>query len=371
MENNDDFTVKNIRMVLPSGKTLYPTSYEAKKGLGAVEHPNLDGVEKEPMTVADQETNIKMGDGTSKYEIVYATFTLTEEDFSAVRYLWDTTKVSNGQHIVSNGSEQITVTVDNAPPVHHHQYGRRQGVSSGTIEVTAEDDTSSEVTTVVLLDGKTISVPYDFRSVEMKAGTHTLSITARDQLGNTAEKEITFTIPKESAEIGAEISPENGAAVNSDPTLSITATDPSGDLMDVTFKQGERYQLGDKNISISQGISDTAGASNDSFQEDSGDGFPYECFSIDVSDRVNENAFVDIAWKGESNSLKTYLYVYNTAAQSWDQIEAAQTAEAGVMTLQGTVALKDHLVDGAVKVMVQNGEAIPPPSMRLGHKARP
>mgnify|MGYP006996844514 FL=1 len=51
-----------------------------------MEHPNLDGVEKEPMTVADQETNIKMGDGTSKYEIVYATFTLTEEDFSAVRY---------------------------------------------------------------------------------------------------------------------------------------------------------------------------------------------------------------------------------------------------------------------------------------------
>ena len=36
-------------MVLPSGKTLYPTSYEAKKGLGAVEHPNLDGVEKEQL----------------------------------------------------------------------------------------------------------------------------------------------------------------------------------------------------------------------------------------------------------------------------------------------------------------------------------
>ena len=45
------------------------------------------------MTVADQANQqFKMGDGTSKYEIVYATFTLTEEDFSAVRYLWDTTK---------------------------------------------------------------------------------------------------------------------------------------------------------------------------------------------------------------------------------------------------------------------------------------
>ena len=130
-----------------------------RDSLGAVEHPNLDGVEKEPMTVADQETNIKMGDGTSKYEIVYATFTLTEEDFSAVRYLWDTTKVSNGQHIVSNGSEQITVTVDNAPPVITTNMEDGKEYHQGTIEVTAEDDTSSEVTTVVLLDGKTISVP--------------------------------------------------------------------------------------------------------------------------------------------------------------------------------------------------------------------
>ncbi|MFR2836369.1 MAG: hypothetical protein ACLTCI_06765 [[Clostridium] nexile] len=33
IENNDDFTLRNIRMILPNGKTLTPVSYEAKKGL--------------------------------------------------------------------------------------------------------------------------------------------------------------------------------------------------------------------------------------------------------------------------------------------------------------------------------------------------
>ncbi len=360
IENNDDFVVKNLRMVLPSGKTLYPTSYEAKNGLGAVEHPNMDDVEKKPLTVDSQETEIKMGDGTSKCEIVYANFTLSAEDFDAVRYLWDTTQVQDGAHSVSNGSEQISVTVDNTAPVITTNMEEGKEYHQGTITVSAQDAISSQVNTVVLLDGKTISTPYDFRSVEMTAGNHTLSITARDELGNTSTKEVTFATPEESADIDSVILPENGATVGADPTLSITATDPSGDLMDVTFKQGERYQLGDSSVSVNQGVSDTAGAEKDSFQADSGDGFPYECFSIDVSDNVNENAFVDVTWTGTSNNLKTYLYVYNTATAGWDKIEAAQTVEGDTMTLKGAVSLKDHLVDGAVKVMVQNGEGYTP-----------
>ncbi|HIS68797.1 MAG TPA: DUF5011 domain-containing protein [Candidatus Gallacutalibacter stercoravium] len=360
IENNDDFVVKNLRMVLPSGKTLYPTSYEAKNGLGAVEHPNMDDVEKKPLTVDSQETEIKMGDGTSKCEIVYANFTLSDEDFDAVRYLWDTTQVQDGAHSVSNGSEQISVTVDNTAPVITTNMEEGKEYHQGTITVSAQDAISSQVNTVVLLDGKTISTPYDFRSVEMTAGNHTLSITARDELGNTSTKEVTFATPEESADIDSVILPENGATVGADPTLSITATDPSGDLMDVTFKQGERYQLGDSSVSVNQGVSDTAGAEKDSFQADSGDGFPYECFSIDVSDNVNENAFVDVTWTGTSNNLKTYLYVYNTATAGWDKIEAAQTVEGDTMTLKGAVSLKDHLVDGAVKVMVQNGEGYTP-----------
>ena len=53
-----------------------------------------------------------------------------------MRYLWDTTKVSNGQHTVSNGSEQITVTVDNAPPVITTNMEDGKEYHQGTIEVT-------------------------------------------------------------------------------------------------------------------------------------------------------------------------------------------------------------------------------------------
>lgn len=159
--------MKNIRMVLPSGKTLYPSNYQAKYGLGVVEHDNMDDVEAKDVTIASQEKEIQMGDGTSKYEILYATFSLSEEDFSAVRYLWDTTTTEDGAHRVSNGTDEITVNVDNTAPEITTNIEDGQEYHSGTIEVNAADAFSQEVRTIVLLDGKNITVPYDFRSYQL------------------------------------------------------------------------------------------------------------------------------------------------------------------------------------------------------------
>lgn len=161
--------LKNIRMVLPSGKTLYPSNYQAKYGLGVVEHDNMDDVEAKDVTIASQEKEIQMGDGTSKYEILYATFSLSEEDFSAVRYLWDTTTTEDGAHRVSNGTDEITVNVDNTAPEITTNIEDGQEYHSGTIEVNAADAFSQEVRTIVLLDGKNITVPYDFRSYQLSA----------------------------------------------------------------------------------------------------------------------------------------------------------------------------------------------------------
>ena len=38
IENNDDFVLKNIRLILPDGVSLRPESYGAVNGIGAVEH---------------------------------------------------------------------------------------------------------------------------------------------------------------------------------------------------------------------------------------------------------------------------------------------------------------------------------------------
>ena len=57
--------------------------------MGAVEHDNMDQAPMIDVSIPSQETDISMGDGTSKYEILYATFHLEDTDFDAIRYLWD------------------------------------------------------------------------------------------------------------------------------------------------------------------------------------------------------------------------------------------------------------------------------------------
>lgn len=73
--------------------------------------------------------------------------------------------------------------------------------------------------------------------------------------------------------------------VHGDPTFSVQVTDPTGDDMTVTFKRGERYELGDANITQSSGVSDTSGTDSQTFEQASGDGFPWEQFDIELAAR--------------------------------------------------------------------------------------
>lgn len=360
IENNDDFVIRNVRMVLPNGKTLTPVSYQAKKGLGAVEHTNMDEVEKIDVSVASQESNISMGDGTSKYEIVYVTFQLEDSDFESIRYTWDTTQVEDGKYTISNGQKQVTVNIDNTAPEITTNMEDGKLYHNGTIEVEAKDNQSEDVTTVMLLDGKNIEVPYDFRCLEMQAGEHTLSITSRDEVGNVAEKVITFSTPNESAEIDGTVLPENGGTVTTDPTLSVKAFDESNDEMTVTFKTGERYEMADSNITKDSGISNASGSIEKVFEENTGNGFPYDSFQIELDDTVDDDTVVGVEWTGTSNNAKTYMYVYNVTTGEWEKLDAVQTVDGENMTLAGEVTLKDHLTDGHVNVIVQNGEGYTP-----------
>ena len=360
IENNDDFTIRNIRLILPNGKTLFPISYQAKKGLGAVEHDNMDQAPMIDVSIPSQETDISMGDGTSKYEILYATFHLEDTDFDAIRYLWDTTQETDGEHVISNGKSQISVRVDNTAPEIISNIEEGKLYHSGTIEAEVKDTISNQVSMAVLLDGKSISVPYEFRALEMKQGEHIIQITGRDEVGNMAEKEIHFTTPVESATIDENVLPENGTTVQTAPILSIKPTDETNDDMTVTFKKGERYQLGDSNIVKDSGISNQSGIVEKAFEENIGNGFPYDSFQLQLDDTVDENTVISLEWSGNSNNEKTFMYVYNTALEQWEKIEAQQTIIEEGMKLTGDVTLKDHILDGKVNVIVQNGEGYTP-----------
>ena len=362
IENNDDFVLKNIRLILPDGVSLRPESYGAVNGIGAVEHTEDNWHPDEPydMGAVSPEEEISMGDGTSKVEILYVTFQLEESSFNALRYDLDTTSLEDGTHTITSGECAADVIVDNTAPV--ITASLEDGKTYRNAEITAEatDALSSEVELTVLLDGEAIELPYTLNHLEMEPGEHTLNLTAVDQAGNTAEETIVFYTPEENAAVEGELSPADGTTVNGDPTFAVTATDPTGDDMTVTFKQGERYELGDEAVTETEGVSNTSGTNGQNFDQESGDGFPWQQFDIEVGEQADENGTIRINWEGTSNNEKTFLYVYNTASGSWDQADAEQTTDGDTMTLTADVALADYLDGSVVHVMVQNGEGYTP-----------
>ena len=62
------------------------------------------------------ETEISMGDGTTKVEILYVTFQLEESSFNALRVDLDTRELEDGPHTIASGAASVQVMVDNTAP---------------------------------------------------------------------------------------------------------------------------------------------------------------------------------------------------------------------------------------------------------------
>lgn len=353
-ENNDDFVVKNIRLILPDGSILRPQGFE------------------------NPEEVIKMGDSAGKIEILNAIFTPSDDLFNAIRYKIDTTKLTDGEHMLtgkltlSNESKDVKFIVDNTAPEIITNIKDNE-IYKGTNEINVDfiDKLSGVKSTAVKLDGKKIELPYTFRSLELTPGVHNFTINAIDNCNNEYTKEVKFIIPEENAKLGLEIKPGAGAILNSDPIFSIEAKDSTNDIMTVAFKRGERYILGDYNISKTKGVSQTSGSGGQAFGENSNNGFPYEEFDIELSDKVNENSIIQVDWKGKSNNLKTKMYAYNYKTGVFDAVKAEMEENKDEIKLTGSISLKEHLKDNKVKVMVQNGEGYTPTQYEEGTPAVP
>lgn len=353
-ENNDDFVVKNIRLVLPDGSILRPAGFD------------------------NPEQVINMGDSAGKIEILNAIFTPSDDSFNALRYNLDTTKIADGEHILtgnltfSNESEAVKFIVDNTAPeisTNIKEGEIYKGTNSITVDVS--DKLSGVKNVITKLDGKVIELPYTFRALELTTGEHTLEIYAVDNSNNENTKTIKFIIPEENAKLGLEIKPGAGAILDSDPVFKVKATDSTDDNMTISFKRGERYVLSDYNISKTEGVSQIAGSNGQAFNKDSSNGFPYEEFDIALSGKVNENATIQVDWKGKSNNLKTKMYVYNYTTGSFDIVKSEIEQNGDEIKLTGSVLLRDHLKDNRVKVMIQNGEGYTPTQYEPGTPADP
>lgn len=359
-ENNDDFQVRGLRLVLPDGRTLRPADYP------------------------DATQWLPMGDSAGKLDLFDARFALPDDAFTAVAHDWDTTTRPDGPAVIgaTDGTATVerTVVVDNTGPV------VTTGTEAGrlyqgpfTLDATARDAGSGVQDVVATLDGAPVTLPYPTSSLDLPAGEHTLVVTARDVVGNATTETVVFATPEERP-TGEVVSPAEGDVVRgAKALLRARVTDPTDDLLSVELREGQRYDAADAEVTVSQGVTGvaaspdrddalvltgaelaaTVGADGVDTEVSSDAALPYQLVEVAVGEDVGPDAQVRVRWTGRANAgAKVLLHVRDAASGAWLELDRALTT-GGAPTeieLTGTVPVAGHVQDGVVTLLVQHSE---------------
>lgn len=359
LNNRDDFTVRNVRLLFSDGSSVYDSSY------------------------ADPTKTYSFTDSGSNplYSIGY-TFNIDDSKFNAADYTLDTTAISNGRHTltVSDGqNEDITRSfiIDNAAPT--ITTSLQDGATlKGQITIDAKiaDGESGLASQSATLDGTAITLPYETWSGELTPGVHTVVFSATDNAGNKTSKTITFKIDPENPETPQDTGvADNAQLSNTSAQLSVKVTDPSADDMDVAFMQGYKYTPLDGSIkgftnsveqeppSLQVPDGETALSSNDYSLIANDDGqllttqstkLPYQRYEVNVSPNIGPNDKIQLYWKGKSVSgRRVTLYAWNNTTGKWQSV-AYQFAGSDEFVLSGYVTKGDFVKDNKVQVLVQD-----------------
>jgi hypothetical protein len=363
-ENNDDFSIKNLRLVLPDGRTIRPTGY------------------------TDPDAVLKMGDSAGTLDFYDAHFTIPSDAFSAISTTWDTTEASDGAHTItatasSDGHNDVlsrTVIVDNtAPSVAATVSNGTEYRGPFTIDAAAVDAGAGVAEVHATLDGWEVELPYITSSVSLASGTHELSVVATDALGNTGTTTVTFTTPDEQP--GTELlSPVDGAIVEEgDVELSATVTDPNNDALDVSFNEGFSLDPSDSAVASYTGetrvadstdraarvllsgddVAAMTGTNGLAATTTSDSAFPYEMFDVTVPANAGPDFQARLAWSGSANAnAKVLMYVLNSTTGAWEEVDRYVTTDGAAtdFTLDALVPAESHVTDGVLTVLIQHSE---------------
>ncbi|MFD1174371.1 lamin tail domain-containing protein [Oceanobacillus picturae] len=353
-ENRDDFTIKNIRLVLSDGTTIYDPNY------------------------ADPNRNYPIGDSPGKDPVYDFTFMLEEEQFTSTAYLFDTSSVADGEHkvraVYDEEEVEATVVTDNTAPVLKPTIVEGE-TYKGPLNIDAEaTDAESGVEEVTAqLNGEYISLPYETSSALLSAGEHTAIFRATDLAGNTSEEKVSFYVVEENPLLPDWLSND---AEGTSADLSVTVTDPTNDVMDVAFYESYQYTAEDANLVISENAVDTEPPNGylpdgeerltdkqrealerldgNELSTESDLQFPYHRFDVTVDEKVDENDEIEIVWDGSSlPGRKVTMYAWNYATDSWDALTSTIAGEEA-FELIGTVSGSKYLQDHKVSVIVQD-----------------
>ena len=323
--NREDFTVKNLALKLINGNIYYP------KAIG----PDNEDTSTKTNLSTDYETVHYIGDSTGMCPYMDVSFTIPSSEVTAVGTQVDTTKLSDGEHIlkVTNGTstKEVTFIVDNKAP--EIELGVNDGdVLRGNITLNpkvTETNTLDEF--VVTLDGEQFSDVYETTSYALGDGVHTIAAFAKDAAGNETTKSASFTV--EGAQITI-ISGGTSDVTDNSASLYLNVKSDNSDTT-TTFYKAEKIDTDSIKTNTSEGI------------------LPYIQYTVNVPD-VKDDEIIAANWNGEaSNSDGTHagtMYVLNTASNKWDEI--AKADEKGNIK-EASFTAANHVKDGNATIIVQ------------------
>ncbi|WP_338788062.1 lamin tail domain-containing protein [Metabacillus sp. FJAT-53654] len=358
-ENRDDYSLRNVRLILADGTVL------------------TDPAKNDPTKVYD------MGDDGTFRPFEDFTFTITEQHTPSKTFIWDTTTVEDGKHVVKalDSDNEVTsnVLIDNtAPVVKTNIIEGKEYKGAFTIDTDVTDEIAGVNSVQVMLDDEQIKVPYETSSSKLTPGEHKLIIVAEDKVGNKAELTVPFSVNNENPTKPELISPADGAAsINGNPKLKVKVTDPTGDDLDVTFYKGYKYDASNtsevkafKNATdveppqmmVPEGeaafsaddISLVSEKDGNYLTTDSSTQFPYHRFDVKVDPTIDENDVVELSWSGKSlEGRKVSMYAWNHQSGKWTLI-TYNIAGTEDFELKGTVAVNEYVKDAKINVIIQD-----------------
>lgn len=352
-ENRDDYTVKNIRLVMPDGEVLRDTKY------------------------VDSKKEIKVGDSVGMEPDIDFSFIIPLNQFKGKAYHFDTTTVEDGEHVFEAENkgeiEKATVLVDNTAPVITPTLNEGE-VYKGSITIDAEIEDANIGTEALdaTLDGEKIELPYETSSAKLKSGEHQLIVKATDAVGNNATKKTNFKTVEEQPFEPKNLTHElRGKSAQ----LSVEVADPTNDTLQVDFKRGYAYKPTDEAVKVFEYNADkeppetltTAGekivrdvnaltkADGQYVTTKSTEKYPYHRFSVDLDKNVDAEDTIDVHWEGKSLlGRKVSMYVWNYETAKWEVKQWKIASDEKNFSLDATVQGSEYMRNHQLQVMVQD-----------------
>lgn len=381
--NNDDFSVRNVRLALSDGTVLPVEDIKVKIGDGSVVNVNP----ADRITLRD---GLPPNDLTARESAAFL-FTIPNDRFLAKLYSWDTTTAADGKHAVSadaqgpNGNKRISaeVIVDNTKPIFESISPIEGKTYKGDIDFTvqAADATSGIDKVEAKLDGKPIALPSRIAGVDLAPGLHQFEVAATDKAGNKATASVSFGVVEEHPYKPENPDPEDGSGKQSiNPKLSVQVVDPTGDPMDVTFYKGYRADMTNtankafvhaadrepplelnpagQQLFTEEAYEAVRKKDGNYFTTDDTEAFPYHRFDLKLENDLTDVEHVEVVWQGHSlPGRQVTLYTWNHNTQQW--VAGASGMGEQDFTLRASVNVADMVKDGVINVLVQ--DLIPSP----------